>query len=110
VLYPSAPVTVLNPIFPLWFVFGIFWVFPAWLVVGEWFVWNLLSGVGALSMRSGEAQGGVAFFAHLGGFVGGLLMVRPLMLGRQKQSADRWHGFRPPPGNDWRSRGPRAGR
>ena len=39
----------------------------------------------------------VAFFAHLGGFVAGLLLIRPAMTGRRKVEADRWHGWRPPP-------------
>lgn len=94
VLYPRAPVTVLNPIPLLWFVFGIFLVFPAWLVVGEWFVWNLLSGVGSLRV---EGQGGVAFFAHIGGFVAGLVLIRPVMFGRIKGAERRWDGWRPPP-------------
>jgi membrane associated rhomboid family serine protease len=94
VLYPRAAVTVLNPIFPLWFVFGVFLVFPAWLVVGEWFIWNLLRGVGSLGTQGG---GGVAFFAHIGGFVAGLLLIRPTMRGRDKAAPELWHGFRAPP-------------
>jgi membrane associated rhomboid family serine protease len=86
VLYPRAPVTVL---------FGFFFlVFPAWLVVGEWFLWNLIMGFGSLG--GAQAGGGVAFFAHIGGFVAGLLGVRPFMLGRDKAPAHHWHGFRPP--------------
>lgn len=94
VLYPRAPIVVLNPVFPLWFVFGVVLVFPAWLVVGEWFAWNLLSGAMSLSRPS---AGGVAFFAHLGGFVLGLLAVRPFMFGRERRRAKTWHGFRAPP-------------
>ena len=33
-LYPRSPITVLNPIFLLWFFFGLFLEFPAWLVIG----------------------------------------------------------------------------
>lgn len=94
VLYPRAPVTVLNPFFPLWFVFGLFWEFPAWLVVGEWFVWNLMSGVGSLNSLG---SGGVAFFAHIGGFIAGLVLIRPFMIGRRKVDSPRWRGWRPPP-------------
>ncbi len=42
VLFPRAPITVLNPIFPLWFLIGPLLVFPAWLVMGEWFAMNFL--------------------------------------------------------------------
>jgi len=94
VLFPRAPIVVLNPIFPLWFFFGVFLVFPAWFVVGEWFAWNLLRGVASLSRGS---SGGVAFFAHLGGFVLGLLAIRPFMLGRERGSRRSWQGFRSPP-------------
>lgn len=96
VLFPRAPVVVINPIFPLWFILGIFLVFPAWLVVGEWFLGNVLGGLGSLGKAG---QGGVAFFAHIGGFVVGLLVVRPAMLGRQRRrrQMDRWRGWRPPP-------------
>lgn len=93
VLYPRAPVTVLNPIFPLWFIFGVSLVFPAWLVVGEWFVWNLLRGVGSLGFQS---HGGVAFFAHIGGFISGLLLIRPTLRGRKRAAAENWKGWRPP--------------
>jgi membrane associated rhomboid family serine protease len=93
VLYPQAPILVVNPIFPLWFVFGVFLEFPAWLVVGEWFVWNLIRGVSVLGV---ETVGGVAFFAHLGGFVLGLLAIRPAMIGRLRRESERWHGWRPP--------------
>ncbi len=94
VLYPRAPVIVFNPILPLWFLIGVFPVFPAALVVGEWFLWNLLGGFGSLSQASG---GGVAFFAHLGGFLAGLLLVRPLMRGRSRPDSRRWEGWRNPP-------------
>jgi membrane associated rhomboid family serine protease len=102
VLYPRAPVTVINPIFPLWFVFGLFLVLPAWFVVGEWFVWNLLSGVSSIGLRDQQGisfrdQGGVAFFAHLGGFIAGLLLIRPVMRGRHKAATRAWEGWRPPP-------------
>lgn len=92
VLYPSAPITVVNPIPLLWLFLGFLLEVPAWLVAGEWFVMNLLSGIQSLF---GVAEGGVAFFAHLGGFVAGLLLVRPLLAGRERQQRRRWSGFRP---------------
>jgi hypothetical protein len=41
--------------------------------------------------------GGVAFFAHIGGFLAGLLLVRPLLGGRSKRDSFQWAGWRPPP-------------
>jgi membrane associated rhomboid family serine protease len=70
VLYPRAPIHILNPI-PIFWPFGLTWAIPAWFVVGEWFIGNL---VGTVSARPGS--GGVAFAAHLGGFLVGLLTVR----------------------------------
>jgi membrane associated rhomboid family serine protease len=49
-----------------------FWAeWPAWLVMGLWFVVQLFSGVSSLGVDTGG--GGVAFFAHIGGFVFGLV-------------------------------------
>jgi membrane associated rhomboid family serine protease len=77
-LYPRSPVTVLNPIFLLWFFFGLFLQLPAWLVIGEFFIVNLSDAF----MNS--AQGGVAFMAHVGGFVGGAFLLRLFMAGRAR--------------------------
>ena len=47
---------------------------PAYVMLGYWFLLQLLMGtVGALS----RAQGGVAFWAHVGGFVAGLALIKP---------------------------------
>lgn len=94
-LYPRAPVTVLNPVIWLWFTFGLFIQLPAWVVVLEWFFLNLMSGFGALASAHG-ATGGVAFFAHIGGFVAGLVLVHFFMRGRSKLTADKWSGWRAP--------------
>jgi membrane associated rhomboid family serine protease len=77
-LYPRSPITVINPIPILWLFWGLFWYFPAWLVIGEYFVVNLWD---ALAVR---AQGGVAFMAHVGGFVGGAALWRPFLAGRDR--------------------------
>ena len=57
------------------FFFIITWVYlPAVVVLGAWFGLQLLSGVGALGQRL-HPSGGVAFFAHIGGFSFGALMA-----------------------------------
>jgi membrane associated rhomboid family serine protease len=53
---------------------------PAIIVLGFWFVLQLLDGLASLGASS--AGGGVAFFAHIGGFVAGALLVRLFALGR----------------------------
>ncbi len=47
---------------------------PAWAVLGLWFVLQVFSGVLSLGVSSGAA-GGVAFFAHIGGFLVGLALT-----------------------------------
>ena len=93
VLYPRAPILVINSIPLLWLFWGIFLSFPAWLVIGFWFLGNLLSGVSSLGMAD---VGGVAFFAHIGGFIAGLLLVRPMLANRTRNESFQWSGWRPP--------------
>ena len=44
---------------------------PAMVVIGIWFLSNLTAGLGTLGI---EETGGTAWFAHLGGFVSGLVL------------------------------------
>jgi len=46
---------------------------PAFIVVGLWFLFQVLNGLGTLG---GQEAGGVAYAAHIGGFIFGLLLVR----------------------------------
>ena len=55
-----------------------FFEWPAYLVVGEWFVIQVLAGLIALSRET--PSGGVAWFAHIGGFLVGLVSARALSL------------------------------
>ena len=88
-LYPRSPITVLNPIPLLWLFWGLFLVFPAWLVIGLFFLVNLWD---ALTIST---QGGVAFMAHVGGFIGGAVLYRLFLVGRRDRLAqydrhDQW--------------------
>jgi membrane associated rhomboid family serine protease len=67
VLYPKARIFGLVG----WIPFSL----PAWLVLGLWFALQLLSGDFALFHPNTKGGGGVAFFAHIGGFVFGLLVT-----------------------------------
>lgn len=93
-LYPRAPITVLNPIPLLWLFFGLFFELPAWVVILEFFVVNLIHAFGAGASMTG---GGVAFFAHLGGFVAGLFLVRVFLPRAPPRDHERWDGFRSRP-------------
>jgi membrane associated rhomboid family serine protease len=55
----------------VWFLLGIFTV-PAIIAVGLWFVFQIVNGLGALG---GQEAGGVAYAAHIGGFIAGLIIV-----------------------------------
>ncbi len=68
-LFPGARVFTLLPIFPFFQIVPL----PAVLVLGLWFVLQFFSG--ALSLGAG-VSGGVAWWAHIGGFVFGLAAVR----------------------------------
>jgi membrane associated rhomboid family serine protease len=70
VLYPRATVAVLIPW--LWF-FGAFPVPAAFLIV-FWFLLQLLNGVASLGTATGVTEG-VAVWAHVGGFITGLVLV-----------------------------------
>lgn len=83
-MYPRAKVDVL-------FIFVVFfkiWPIPAWIVLGLWFVLQLFGGL------AGDAGGaGVAYWAHLGGFVVGLALMLPLWRRRGGRAYwDRTHG------------------
>ncbi len=71
VLYPRARVLMLVP-----FLFIFFLWLPAWAVLGYWFVLQFLSGVGTALGSGGQDTGGVAFWAHIGGFVSGYFLVK----------------------------------
>ena len=47
---------------------------PAWVAVGVWFLFQLVVGMGLLG--GGSQAGGVAYAAHVGGFIAGLVLVK----------------------------------
>jgi membrane associated rhomboid family serine protease len=74
VLFPRARVTTL--VF-LGFFYQLIDV-PAIIVLGFWFVLQIIDGL--TSLGAVQSGGGVAFFAHIGGFVVGALLARLMML------------------------------
>jgi membrane associated rhomboid family serine protease len=53
---------------------------PAMVALGLWFAFQLISGLGVLG--SGSQEGGVAYAAHIGGFIAGLVLVKLFVAGR----------------------------
>jgi membrane associated rhomboid family serine protease len=54
---------------------------PAWAAIGIWFAFQLINGLGLLGQGSREG-GGVAYAAHVGGFIAGLILVKIFLIGR----------------------------
>ena len=84
VLYPQSRVLTLFP-FPV-----MLFEVPAIFFLGLWFVMQFLSGLGSLASAAGQGlPGGVAFWAHVMGFVAGVLLVR-LMQRPERQRVEWW--------------------
>ncbi len=71
-LYPLARVRILVPLF---FYFTTIEL-PALIVLGWWFVQQFFYGIGSFTAI---AEGGVAFWAHVGGFVAGVVLILPFI-------------------------------
>jgi membrane associated rhomboid family serine protease len=83
VLYPHSRVLTLIPL-------GFFMrmtLVPASIVLGLWFVLQLFNGV--LSLGAGDV-GGVAFWAHIGGFIAGVILGKLLAGSRRADSYVSW--------------------
>jgi membrane associated rhomboid family serine protease len=93
-LFPKARVDVL-------FIFVIFFrifAIPAWIVLGIWFALQIFSG-----MSMPVDGGGVAYWAHAGGFAGGLLLALPALLRRGgKAYWQRTEGHPPHPAAEYK--------
>src|ERR1700675_4353648 len=71
VLYPKARVLIWFPIF-------FFFYLPAWVTLGYWFAMQFLSGAATSMAAYSDTRGGVAFWAHVGGFIVGILLIKIL--------------------------------
>jgi membrane associated rhomboid family serine protease len=70
VLWPGATIISLVPVFIFFFSVRT----PAWLMIGLWFVVQLLGSAAGFGQPTGDG-GGVAYLAHVGGFVAGLVLI-----------------------------------
>jgi hypothetical protein len=69
VFFPSSRILTLVPLFIIWFTAQI----PALVFIGLWFVVQFLSGINSVGAAS---MGGVAWWAHVGGFLLGVLIAQ----------------------------------
>jgi membrane associated rhomboid family serine protease len=67
-LYPSARVLTFFFVFFTWL--------PAWIVLGYWFLVQFVSGAATSISSAGQSSGGVAFWAHVGGFLAGVALIK----------------------------------
>ena len=70
-LYPRAKVLTLVVLI----VFFTFWWIPAWVFLGYWFLMQFLAGAATIA-ETARATGGVAVWAHVGGFVAGIILIK----------------------------------
>jgi membrane associated rhomboid family serine protease len=82
VLYPRARVL-------MWFPPIFFFHLPAWLVLGYWFFMQFLSGAATSIVETSES-GGIAFWAHVGGFVTGMVLIKVLPERPQRYRYAAW--------------------
>jgi membrane associated rhomboid family serine protease len=71
VKFPRSEVKMLT-----WFILIFTFDVPAWLMLIYWFAMQLFGGYGSLGEAAqGGSQGGTAFFAHIGGFIMGIILI-----------------------------------
>ncbi|MCI0573062.1 MAG: rhomboid family intramembrane serine protease [Myxococcaceae bacterium] len=94
-LYPRVRVNMILPPF-------IFWRFPlpAWAVLIYWFILQVVGGLPQLMQLRPEVSGsGVAFWAHIGGFVAGVVLVKlfenPELVRVRTRLRHRYHPYHP---------------
>lgn len=83
ILFPYAKIKTLVPFFGFFTIIDI----AAPIMLGYWFLLQLLSGVGSLAITA--QSGGVAFWAHVGGFITGVIVAK-LAGGQKSQEEVSW--------------------
>jgi membrane associated rhomboid family serine protease len=91
VLYPRVRVNML-------FIFIIFFkviAIPAWMVLLWWFFLQVLAGLPQISTMRPDVSGGVAVWAHVGGFLAGLVLIKvfenPRLVARREEIREIEH-------------------
>jgi membrane associated rhomboid family serine protease len=84
VFFPGSRILTLVPLFIFWFTARL----PAVIFIGLWFIAQFLSGLSSLATTTAAATGGVAWWAHVGGFLSGIVLA--LVLGPSRARAAAW--------------------
>jgi membrane associated rhomboid family serine protease len=85
--FPRSEVVML-----FWVLFIFTFDLPAWLMLIYWFLLQLFGGFGSIGEPEYAQTGGVAFFAHIGGFVAGIVLMRLLGPRPRRWRADEYTG------------------
>ena len=85
--FPRGRVLTLVPVF----VFITFIEIPAWFFIGVWFLTQLYSGWMALLPYGAHTMGGVAWWAHIGGFMFGVIFARAFAQRHWHRYPDEFH-------------------
>jgi membrane associated rhomboid family serine protease len=83
--FPHARIRTL-----FFFIFIMFFDIPAWVMLVYWFAIQFFSGIGSIA-ESTANSGGTAFFAHVGGFLAGILLVN--LLRPRQRYVRRWNPY-----------------
>ena len=83
ILYPRARVLV-------WFPPIFFFHVAAWFMLGYWFLIQFLSGTASSITVTSQTTGGIAFWAHVGGFVAGVVAIKLLSERPQRHRYGAW--------------------
>jgi membrane associated rhomboid family serine protease len=84
VLYPQSRVLTLLPLIIIWEIVEL----PAVVLLGFWFLYQLFSA-GTIAMTASTGGGGVAFMAHVAGFLFGVVAV---FVFKKRQRSEEWWG------------------
>jgi membrane associated rhomboid family serine protease len=84
VFFPVSQISTLITLFILWFRARI----PALVFIGLWFAMQFLSGVSSLGTTG--ASGGVAWWAHVGGFLLGVVIALIMSIATRSVARDRF--------------------
>jgi membrane associated rhomboid family serine protease len=88
-LYPTSKVRTLIPITIVFIAVRL----PAWLLIAGWFLLQLIDGIDSLSPNAGNAAtGGVAYWAHVGGFLTGAILIWFFRRPRHVAQLKAFHG------------------
>jgi membrane associated rhomboid family serine protease len=87
VLYPTVRI---NTLIIFYFITTL--RIPALVLIGWWFVQQFFYGIMALTE---SAAGGVAFWAHVGGFIAGVILILPF-IGRRRREPPAYYYYNPP--------------